>query len=273
MTAAVELPASDPPPSVASLPLGRLSYVDEGPRRAPALVALHGIPGSVRDFRYLAPQLTDRIRMVRLDLPGFGGSPPVDDAVRSFRGRAAAVLALADHLGLSRFSVLGHSMGGGTALAVAAAHPGRVDLLALVASVALSRHRGLGMAPWVFGLAARCLRLPVLGRGLLAWTRAGYRRRRLPGADELTASDLAVQMQAIAAADFGFLRRAVAGPLPRTLVAYARDDHMIEPWISEELVRALPDARVLAFDEGGHNLQKTRAVELAAALRDCLGIG
>ncbi len=55
-------------------------------------------------------------------------------------------------------------------------------------------------------------------------------------------------------------------PLPRALVAYARDDHMVETRISEELAAALPGARVLAFDSGGHNLQKTRAAELAQAL-------
>jgi hypothetical protein len=33
----------------------------------------------------------------------------------------------------------------------------------------------------------------------------------------------------------------------------------------------VPGARVLAFDEGGHNIQKTRAIELAAAIRDLVG--
>ena len=46
---------------------------------------------------------------------------------------------------------------------------------------------------------------------------------------------------------------------------------MIEPAIPEELARRLPGARVIAFDEGGHNLQKTRARELAAAIRALVG--
>ena len=46
-----------------------------------------------------------------------------------------------------------------------------------------------------------------------------------------------------------------------------RDDHMIETEVTEELAAAVPGARVLAFDEGGHNIQKTRAVELGAAIR------
>jgi pimeloyl-ACP methyl ester carboxylesterase len=63
------------------------------------------------------------------------------------------------------------------------------------------------------------------------------------------------------------MRAAVRGPLPPALVAYARDDHMIETEVAEDLAAAIPGARVLAFDDGGHNIQKTRAVELGAAIR------
>jgi haloalkane dehalogenase len=67
---------SDPPPEVLQLPEGPLAYIDEGPREGRALIAVHGIPGSARDFRYLAPQLSSRVRFVRFDMPGFGGSAP-----------------------------------------------------------------------------------------------------------------------------------------------------------------------------------------------------
>ena len=129
------LPTSDPEPRRLDLAGGALAYTDEGPADAPALIAVHGIPGSGRDFRYLAPQLVPALRVVRIDLPGFGSSAPTRDAVRTLRGRARAVLALADHLGLDHFAVLGHSMGGGTALVLAAEHRRRVRRLALVASL------------------------------------------------------------------------------------------------------------------------------------------
>jgi len=262
------LPASDPEPRVFRMPHGELAYMDEGPREAPALFMVPGVPGSVRDFRYLAPQLSDAVRVVRVDLPGFGGSAPVDDAVETFPGRARVVLALADHLGVSRLSVLGHSMGGGTALALASRHPDRVGLLVLVASLALSRHRGLGLPPRAFRLLAASFSVPGLRGWLVEKSREAYRKRRFPGAETLDAAGFAVQLRAIGAADYALMRRAVRGPLPPTILAYARDDHMIETHLSEELARALPHARVIAFDEGGHNLQKTRARELAAAIRE-----
>ncbi len=263
---------SDPPVLGLELAHGTLAYSDEGPREAPALLAMHGIPGSVRDFRYLAPLLNDRIRFIRVDLPGFGGSAPVDDALDSFVGRSRVVIELADALGLARFAVLGHSMGGGTALVLAASYASRVSLLVLVASLALSRHRGLGLPPSIFALLGRLAGLPGAGHALLPWIRAAYKKRRLPGAETMSRGEMARQFRAIAAADFGLMRRAASGPLPRTLLAYARDDHMIETHVSEELVRALSPARVLGFESGGHNLQKTRAAELAAAVRQELGL-
>ena len=255
-----------------SLPEGPLTYVDEGPKDAPAVVAVHGIPGSVRDFRYLAPLLTDRVRFVRVDLPGFGGCAAVDDAIDSLTGRARVILALADHLALPGFAVLGHSMGGGTAFVLGSEHRGRVSHLALVASVGISLHRGLGMTPRIFGLTAAGLSLPAVGPLLTRLTRAQYRKRRFPGADEMEVGTLALQLRSLGATDFGRIRRAVSGPLPPTLLAFSRDDHMVETWISEELARALPSARVLAFDDGGHNIQKTRASEIAVAVRELLGV-
>lgn len=267
-----ELPTSDPPAATLALPAGPLAYVDEGPKDAPALLAIHGIPGSARDFRYLAPHLAEKVRVIRVDLPGFGGSAPADDAIDSLSGRARVLRALADHLGLGEFAVLGHSMGGGTALALAAEHPRRVRLLILVASVALSLHRGLGLSPRTFRLLSRSLSVPGLGRVLAASVRGQYRKRGFSGVGEMSAADFALHFRYCAAVDFDLLRRWVKGPLPPTLVAYARDDRMLETWISEELASALPHARVLAFDEGGHNLQKTRAAELAGAIRECLGL-
>lgn len=262
---------SDPPLESLALDGGVLTFVDEGPRGATALVTLPGVPGSVRDFRYLAPRLTPRVRVVRVDLPGFGGSTATHAGVRTIAGRGDAVLRLADHLGLGEFAVVGHSMGGATALHLAAHHRQRVRALVLVASMALRAHRGLGMNPWAFGLLARVMRTPGLGRFLLPSLRERYKRRRFPGADEMGPRDFALQFEAVSAGDFGAMRRAVASPLPPTLVAYADDDALVEPAVSRELAAALPEARVLRFAEGGHNIQKTRAAELAVAILELLG--
>lgn len=266
------LPTSDPEPQFLALPHGPLAYADEGPRDAPVLVAVHGIPGSLRDFRYLPPQLCGGVRLVRLDMPGFGASAPLDEAIDSVHGRARVVLEAADRLGLAEFAVLGHSMGGAAALLVAAGQPQRVTRLLLVASVGFSLHRGLGLPPLAFRLVARGLRLPLLRSVLTPISRRQYRKRRFPGADQMDAAAFSLQLRALGATDFEVLRHAAGGSLPPALVAYAHDDHMVETWISEELARQLPQARVLSFEAGGHNIQKTRAVELAQAIQRELGV-
>jgi pimeloyl-ACP methyl ester carboxylesterase len=260
------LPTSDPAPAFFERAAGRISYVDEGPKDAPAFLTLHGIPGSVRDFRYLAPQLTSRIRLVRVDLPGFGQSAPDEAATRSLGGRAQSVLDLADHLGLRQFGVIGHSMGGGPALLLAAREPARVSHLVLLASVGLERHRGLGRAPWAFRAYGRALALPVLGPLLAIPVRRHYRRRSFGGASELAARDFSLHLRSIGALHFDELRRAAESTLPPTLVAWSRDDRMLEPEIPERLARLIPGAGRLCFDDAGHNLQKTRAPEVAAAI-------
>jgi pimeloyl-ACP methyl ester carboxylesterase len=263
-------PATDPAPRTADLQGRRLAYIDEGPEDAPAILAFPGIPGTSRDFRYLAPQLTDSVRLIRVDPPGFGDSAPERDAIRSFQGRARILLALADHLRLARFAVLGHSMGGGAALVAASSFRRRVSLLVLVASVALRRHRGLGYSSVQFRRMGRALRVPGLGALLVPKLREQYRRRGFSGSEKMRAHDFALHMEAIAAADFDLLRRCVAEGLPPTLIAYAQDDHLVETHLSRELAAAIPHARVLLFDEGGHNLQKTRARELAQAIKEML---
>jgi len=264
------LPTSDPEPSRFERAAGILAYVDEGPRHAPALLAVHGIPGSVRDFRYLAPQLVPRVRAVRVDLPGFGGSPEHAPAVGSLEGRVSALVDLADHLGIGRFAVLGHSMGGATALMTASRHRDRVTALVLLASVGLRPHRGLGMSPRRFRLLGRGLKVPLLRHLLVQAARDRYRRRRFPGADEIDARTFAIHFEAIGAADFALLRRLVEGPLPPVLMAFARDDHMVDAAIQDELAAALRNRRVLAFETGGHNIQKTHAAELGQAIAELL---
>lgn len=267
------LPTSDPEPQRLDRPHGVLSYVDEGPRGAPALFAVHGIPGSARDFRYLAPQLTQAVRFVRVDLPGFGGSAPHERAVSRLDGRVESLLGLADYLDLPRFGVLGHSMGGATAVLAAAEHPDRVTCLVLLASIGLRPHRGLGMSSRRFRLLGHGFSVPLLRSLFLRVARDRYRRRRFSGADSIDARTFGIHFKAIGAADFPRLRAAYASALPPTLVAYARDDRMVETAIQEELRAALPAARVLAFEDGGHNIQKTRAAPLAAAILELLGAG
>lgn len=84
----------------------------------------------------------------------------------------------------------------------------------------------------------------------------------------MNVEDFRLQVEALTAADYPLINRAASSPLPaRTLVAFADDDHLVEPEIPTELAAAIPGARPLRFADGGHVIQKNKAREIAEALR------
>lgn len=103
-----------------------------GPPDGAPVLALHGWLDNAATFSRLAPKLAG-LRIVALDFPGHGLSAhrPVG-AEYSIWSYTYDVLAVADALGWSRFSLMGHSMGAITAVLLAGAVPERVERLALI---------------------------------------------------------------------------------------------------------------------------------------------
>jgi pimeloyl-ACP methyl ester carboxylesterase len=98
----------------------RLAYRDAGDPAGIAVVAHHGTPGSRLDRHAADERITTELglRMITYDRPGYGGSDPHPG--RRVADAAADVAALADHLGLAAFAVVGTSGGGPHALACSA---------------------------------------------------------------------------------------------------------------------------------------------------------
>ncbi len=93
----------------------------------PPLVCLHGFGSTKEDYADLAlhPDFADRA-LVFWDAPGCGVSSVDDPGALSIPFLIAVAIAACDALGLDRFHLSGHSMGGLTALMLADAHPDRV---------------------------------------------------------------------------------------------------------------------------------------------------
>lgn len=102
----------------------------------PALVLVHGYLGSSRHWARQLETLSCHRRVIAVNLAGFGASahlaPPATIA-----GHAAAVLDTLSGLGIERFDLLGHSMGGMIAQQMAATAPGRIDRLILYGTGAM----------------------------------------------------------------------------------------------------------------------------------------
>lgn len=108
-----------------------LHYSEQG--SGTPLVLLHGFPLSSAIWREQQVRLSDHYRVITPDLRGHGRSPVTDD-VYSMDLLAADVQALLDTLALEQVAVMGHSMGGYVALALAARAPGRLSALGLIGS-------------------------------------------------------------------------------------------------------------------------------------------
>jgi pimeloyl-ACP methyl ester carboxylesterase len=104
-------------------------YRETGARSRPTLVALHALGEDARDWDEMAQSLSDRYRVLALDQRGHGQGEYTDEY--SFELMRDDLRAFVDALGLERFSLMGHSMGGLVALVFAQEYPERVHRLVL----------------------------------------------------------------------------------------------------------------------------------------------
>jgi esterase len=102
--------------------LNFLSWGDGRP-----LVILHGLFGSARNWKTIGKALADDYRVIAIDMPNHGSSPWQDDV--SYTAMADTVGDFLQAEGLAGAPVLGHSMGGKTAMALALMQPSLVGKL------------------------------------------------------------------------------------------------------------------------------------------------
>lgn len=126
-------------------PTGQFATVDgmrirylERPGAEPAVVFLHGLPGTADDFDKVTPLLPGR-HTVALDRPGFGFS---SGGYHPLAQQLTAIKGLLDRLGVRRAVVVGHSYGGTIALDFAARYPRTATGLVLVDAAAAGQRSG-----------------------------------------------------------------------------------------------------------------------------------
>jgi pimeloyl-ACP methyl ester carboxylesterase len=106
-------------------------YREAGKSDAPVLLLLHGFPSASHMFRELIPMLSDRLRLIAPDLPGFGQSdmPPRDTFSYTFAKLADVIERFTEVIGLSRFAIYVFDYGAPTGFRLAVRHPERISAI------------------------------------------------------------------------------------------------------------------------------------------------
>jgi len=230
----------------------------------PPVLVLHGFTGSGESTSELAAGLRDRWRVVRLDLVGHGESDAPHAAAEYTMERCVDQVAAAlDSLGIGSAHVIGYSMGGRTALALAAWRPERVRSAILVgasagladAAARAERRRAdeaLAVRIEQDGLdrfVEHWMSLPLfatqhrIGADALARARAQRLRNRPHG--------LANSLRGMGTGAQPPLHEALRGiRVPVRLVVGELDAKFAA--IADELAASIPDAEVNAIPDAGH---------------------
>ena len=247
---------SDPPPRWLQVGAARVAFTDEGAGAA-SVLAVPGLPGSGRDYRWLAPLLAPHLRVVRFDPPGFGATARERFHGLSTSDRARVVVALIERLEIAPVVLVGHSAG-----AAVVAHLARYRPESVAACVLLAPSGPRPEDPRVVvRTVARALRLPGGRRILAPGLRRAFAAQGFPG--YLTDSERALSMLDAARLDPAAHAANLAAIGQPTMVAWAHDDRAIPVRTFREVQHLVPAGPRVSFPTGGHNIQKTHAAELA----------
>jgi 2-succinyl-6-hydroxy-2,4-cyclohexadiene-1-carboxylate synthase len=108
-----------------------LSYSESQKDGHPVIVFLHGFLGNRGDWSEVIQLSSRRYRFLSIDLPGHGDSLISAESLYAMEASAELVLATLASLRVSRFHLLGYSMGGRLALYMALRHPEMIESLIL----------------------------------------------------------------------------------------------------------------------------------------------
>ena len=262
-------------------------YREAGPKDAPTLLLLHGLPSSSRMFEPLFSRLSDRYHLVAPDYPGFGNSdwPNPKEFAYTFDHYAEIVTHFSEALAIPRYTLYMQDYGIDVGFRMVLAHPERIE--SLIIQDAVAHNEGLG-ANWKTRRAFwadRAANESALRTNLLSL--AATRTRHVGSDPNVERYDpdlwkdefyfLNQPGQADIQSDlfYDYRTNVEAYPKwqawmrdkqPRLLVIWGKHDRSFDPSEPEAYRRDVPNAEVHVLD-AGHFALDTAADEIAALVR------
>jgi 2-hydroxy-6-oxo-6-(2'-aminophenyl)hexa-2,4-dienoate hydrolase len=261
-----------------------IHYVERGASAMPerTLLFLHGWCGTSVDFLPLVRSMPGDVRCIAVDMPGCGLSD-APDMHYSVPAMVDFLHAFARAVGLTRFVLVAHSMGGLISIHFALDHPDMVERMFLFAPDGIKGEEGgmrilAKLGPITdFGLS--------LGRGAIL--QIALRRQIFYRGDVISKEFSDAMEESLANADRrrAIIRQAneiigtdpVDGLLPRlskkVRIVWGREDRVLAFSYSARFMERLPNAELLAMPSCGHMAMMEYREESAAYLLDFIGDG
>ena len=263
-------------------------YRETGPKDAPTILLLHGLPSSSRMFQPLLTRLADDYHLVAPDYPGFGHSdwPDPKQWTYTFDHIAQVMDDFTQALGLSRYTLYMQDYGGPVGFRMVLAHPERAQ--ALIVQDAVAHNEGLG-ANWATRRAfwadrpayEEALRKNLLSLATTKTRHVGddpnidlydpdlwtdeYAFLNSPGQAQIQ-SDLFYDYRTNIEA-YPKWQAWMQKTRPRLLVIWGKHDLSFDLGEPERYRKDVPDAEVYVLD-AGHFALDTKADEIAALMRE-----
>lgn len=245
------------------------------------VLLLHGSGPGVSAWANWAktiPALSRSARVVAPDLVGYGLTSRPDDVTYSLRTWTDHAWAFLDALGLEKVAVVGNSLGGRIALAMAEDHPERLDRLVLMGAP------GVGMTITEGLKALRAYEpSPKAMRELLTTyfavdtsiitdelVKIRYDASVLPGAHEAYTAMFSDPEHS--GNDLGISEEQVQAVHLPVLLVHGAEDKVVPPQVAWNMVNLLPDADLAIFARCGHWTQIERAQDFNTAVAYFLGL-
>jgi pimeloyl-ACP methyl ester carboxylesterase len=284
----------------------KLHYIEAGSASSePPIVLLHGLGSTVTKWRDALPIMATRRRTIAVDMPGFGRS----EAPRghyTFGFLAGGIHAFLDSVGVDRCMLVGNSLGGITAMWLAAAWPERVAGLVLVdpalplppgarpdaktiARMAVASLPGVGEALYAGFMKLRSADWQVadgLRRNVADESRVSAETLRLMHEEaqqrrsdpRLRAPLLSAQRNLLwmLSARRADVERVAASLRVPTLLVWGSEDLLVPLAVGEHWVGRIPGAELIVLEGAGHNPQievPDRFSEIVLAFAERLDAG
>jgi pimeloyl-ACP methyl ester carboxylesterase len=135
---------TEPGGRIVKLPGGEIQVVEHGPRRAPPIVLIHCFTCAINWWNGVIPLLDRDHRVIAADLLGHGGSEKPSSGY-SIENQASLLARLLARLGVRKAEVVGHSLGGPIAIALAEQSPELVSRLVTIDSIPDSSYGDVGL--------------------------------------------------------------------------------------------------------------------------------